>query len=121
MKRLMLIEDNPDNRLLLRFLLEGRYELQDFDNGPDGLAALRARMPELLLLDISLPGMDGLAVLKEIRANPDWLGLPVIALTAHAMSGDRDRYLALGFSDYVSKPIEDERILFQVLERWLGG
>lgn len=120
MKRLFLIEDNLDSRLLIRALLDDRYDLQDFDNGPDGLAGLRKRTPDLLLLDISLPGMDGLSILKEIRANPDWLGMPVIAFTAHAMGGDRERYLALGFADYVSKPIEDEQVLFQTLGRWLG-
>lgn len=120
MKRLTLIEDNPDSRLLLRYLLEGRYRLHEYDNGFDVLAGLRERMPDLLLLDISLPGMDGPALLKEIRANPDRLRMPVIALTAHAMSGDREKYLGLGFTDYISKPIEDEQVLFRVYEHWLG-
>lgn len=120
MKRLSLIEDNPDSRLLIRVLVDGRYDLQDFDNGPDGIAGMRARKPDLLLLDISLPGMDGPSILREIRMNPDWHGLPVIALTAHGLRGDRERYLAMGFTDYLSKPIEDEQVLFQVLGRWLG-
>ena len=70
-----------------------------------------------MLLDISLPEMDGGEVLRRIRADPDLRDLPVIALTAHAMAGDREKYLAAGFNDYVTKPIVDEQILLDAIQR----
>ena len=73
-----------------------------------------------MLLDISLPGLDGIEVLRRIRANPALRPLPVIALTAHAMSGDRDKYLSAGFNDYVTKPIVDETLLIGSIERLLA-
>ena len=73
-----------------------------------------------MLLDISLPEMSGVEVLRRIRADPRLARLPVIALTAHAMAGDRESYLAAGFDDYVSKPIVDESVLRRAVERWLA-
>ena len=120
MKKIAVIEDNPDNRLLLRAILEERYEITDYESGFEALAVLPAQRPELVLLDISLPKMDGTEVLKKIRAEPALSKLPVIALTAHAMSGDREKYLALGFDNYVAKPIVDETILIDAIERALN-
>ena len=74
-----------------------------------------------MLLDISLPGMDGNEILARIRADARLRALPVIALTAHAMSGDREKYLASGFNDYITKPIVDETILLSAIERWLAA
>jgi CheY-like chemotaxis protein len=119
MKRIAVIEDNPDNRLLLRAILEERYEIIDYESGFDALARLPAHPPDLVLLDISLPGMDGTEVLKKIRADPAFSKLPVIALTAHAMSGDRDKYLSFGFDNYVAKPIVDETILLDAIQSGL--
>ncbi len=119
MKKVAVVEDNADNRLLARVILEDRYELAEYEDGPQALAGLRRERPDLVLLDISLPGMDGLAVLREVRADPDLRDLPVIALTAHAMSGDREKYTAAGFDDYVTKPIVDENILLSAIERLL--
>ncbi|MCB1034207.1 MAG: response regulator, partial [Acidobacteria bacterium] len=91
------------------------FELAEYGNGPDGLAGMRAHRPDLVLLDISLPGMDGLEVLREIRGDDVLRGLPVVALTAHAMSGDRERLLAAGFDSYISKPIlDEERLLAEI-------
>jgi two-component system sensor histidine kinase/response regulator len=84
----------------------------------EGLAKDR---PDLVLLDISLPEMDGTEVLRRIRADAALGQLPVVALTAHAMTGDRDRYLRAGFNDYVTKPIVDETILLTTIERWLNS
>ena len=120
MKRLAVIEDSADNRLLLRAILEEQYEIDEYETGPDGLAGIAAGRPDLVLLDISLPGMDGVEVVRRIRSDERLKSLPVIALTAHAMSGDREKYLAAGFSDYVSKPIVDEQLLFDAIERWVG-
>lgn len=120
MKLVAVVEDNPDNRLLVRAILEDLYELREYDSGPAALAGLAAERPDLVLLDISLPGMDGTEVLKKLRADERFRALPVIALTAHAMAGDRDRYLALGFTDYVTKPILDENDLLAAIDRGFG-
>lgn len=115
MKRVVIIEDNPDNRLLLRAVLEDLYDLEEFEAGEAALEGMRASPPDVVLLDISLPGLDGVEVLKRMRAEPVLARVPVIALTAHAMSGDREKYLGLGFDDYVTKPIVDEAILLQAI------
>jgi CheY-like chemotaxis protein len=119
MKRIAVIEDNADNRLLVEAILQGQYALAEYESGPQALAALPEAVPDLVLLDISLPEMDGPEVLRRIRLHPALTGLPVIALTAHAMAGDRERYLAAGFDDYVSKPILDEQILLAAIGRLL--
>jgi CheY-like chemotaxis protein len=105
------VEDNPDNRLLVRAILEDLYEIVEYESGTEAIAGMRTHRPVLVLLDISLPGMDGMAVLAAIRADDALRALPVIALTAHAMTGDREKYLGAGFDDYVTKPIVDERVL----------
>ena len=117
--RVAVVEDNADNRLLLRALLGDAYELVEYENGRDALDDLGRRPPRLVLLDISLPGMSGVEVLRHIRADPRLRGLPVVALTAHAMAGDRESYLAAGFDDYVAKPIVDESVLLRAIERCL--
>ena len=121
MARIAVVEDNPDNRLLLQALLEDRHELTEYENGADALEGMRAAPPELVLLDISLPGMDGNEILARIRADERLRRLPVIALTAHAMAGDREKYLAAGFNDYITKPIVDETLLLTAIEKWLGA
>jgi CheY-like chemotaxis protein len=92
----------------------------EFDNGVEALAGLSAPLPDLVLLDISLPGMDGNEILARIRADDRLRALPVIALTAHAMAGDREKYLSQGFNDYITKPIVDETVLFDAIERRLA-
>jgi CheY-like chemotaxis protein len=119
MTTIAVVEDNADNRLLLQAILEGLYEVVEYENGVDALAGLAGSLPNLVLLDISLPGMDGNEILNRIRADKSLKALPVIALTAHAMSGDREKYLAAGFNDYITKPIVDETILLSAIERWL--
>ena len=119
MKMIAVVEDNADNRLLLRAFLGDRYEITEYENGHAALEGFAKQRPDLVLLDVSLPGMDGLAVLSHIRASDTLKTLPVIALTAHAMHGDRERFLKSGFNDYVSKPIIDERVLLTAIERWI--
>ena len=119
MTTLAVVEDNADNRLLLQALLGERYTLVEFDNGAEALAGLARSLPDLVLLDISLPGMDGNEILARIRADDRLRALPVIALTAHAMAGNREKYLSAGFNDYITKPIVDETILIEAIERWL--
>ena len=121
MKRIAVVEDNPDNRLLVRVILRELYEVEEYENGFDALAGLPARLPDLVLLDISLPGMDGTEVLRKLRGELAIPRFPVIALTAHAMAGDCEKYLALGFDDYVSKPIVDETLLLDAIARCLSA
>jgi CheY-like chemotaxis protein len=120
MKKIAVVEDNPDNRLLVQAMLEDRYELTEYETGADAVARLGGDLPDLILLDISLPEMDGTEVLAWIRTQNALKDTPVIALTAHAMAGDREKYLRAGFNDYVTKPIVDEAVLTRAIERWLG-
>lgn len=113
------IEDNEDNQLLLEVLLSERYALMPYRDGTSALEGLHREPPDLALLDISLPGMDGLEVLAQIRESPLLRTLPVVALTAHAMEGDRERLLKQGFDDYISKPILSENLLFEAIDRLL--
>ena len=118
MTTIAIVEDNADNRLLLQAILGDSYDLVEYENGTDALAGLAAAVPDLVLLDISLPGMDGNEILACIRADARLRHLPVIALTAHAMAGDREKYLRTGFNDYITKPIVDETILMSAIERF---
>ena len=120
MTTIAVVEDNPDNRLLLQALLSDRYDVVEYDNGTDALAGMAASLPDLVLLDISLPGMDGNEILGRIRTDPRLRPLPVVALTAHAMAGDREKYLRAGFDDYITKPIVDETLLLAAIERWIA-
>ena len=117
--RIAVVEDNPDNRFLVQALLEEFYDLSEYETGAAALEGLVQDDPDLVLLDISLPDMDGADVLRWIRDQEELRDLPVVALTAHAMAGDREKFLALGFNDYVTKPIVDESILLETIARWL--
>jgi len=119
MKIIAVVEDNPDNRLLVRVILEPDYEVVEYETGGEALAGLPSHKPDLVLLDISLPEMDGTEVLRRIRADESLRALPVIALTANAMAGDREKYIAGGFDDYVAKPIVDEALLLEAIRRHL--
>jgi len=114
------IEDNADNRLLVDAMLGDRFVLHEYPTGAEALAAMVRECPDLVLLDVSLPGMDGLEVLARMRLDRTLREVPVVALTAHAMTGDRERYLAAGFDDYVAKPILDEDVLVHAIERVLA-
>jgi CheY-like chemotaxis protein len=120
MTAVALVEDNADNRLLVEAILEGVYPLRSYASGAEALAAFAAEPPTLVLLDVSMPGLDGPAVLARLRADPRLARVPVIALTAHAMDGDRARLLAAGFDDYVAKPIIDETVLLDRIARGLA-
>ena len=115
------VEDNADNRLLLRAILGDSYTVVEYESGTEALDAFTVQLPDVVLMDISLPGMSGVEALTRMRADRRLQRLPVIALTAHAMAGDRDAYLAAGFDEYVSKPIIDERVLLRAIERCIAG
>jgi len=119
-RKIAVVEDNPDNRMLVQALLEDRYDISEYETGVEAVRGLPGDIPDLVLLDISLPEMDGTEVLAWIRGQAELKDIPVIALTAHAMAGDRDKYLAAGFNDYVTKPIVDEDILIEAIERCLS-
>ena len=119
MNRIAVVEDNPDNRLLLHAMLDGLYELEEYETGPDAVDGLARRPVDLVLLDISLPGMDGIEVLRRLRDERATCRLPIIALTAHAMAGDRERFMAAGFDDYLTKPIIDDAALRDAIQRRL--
>ena len=120
-RKIAVVEDNPDNRLLVEAILEDEYEISEYETGVEAVEGLPDNVPDLVLLDISLPGMDGTEVLEWIRSQDEFVDLPVIALTAHAMSGDREKYLDMGFNDYLTKPIIDEDLLMGAIERLLTG
>jgi CheY-like chemotaxis protein len=119
--RIAVVEDNPDNRLLLRAFLQEAYDLSEYETGVEALEGFEIHKPDLILLDISLPEMDGLQLLARLKANPRLRDIPVIALTAHAMTDDRARFLQQGFDEYIAKPIVDDRHLLDVIERLLNA
>jgi len=106
--------------LLVEAILADRFVLDEYPTGADALEGMVSRQPDLVLLDVSLPGMDGIEVLARMRQDRTLRTVPVIALTAHAMAGDRERYLTAGFDDYVAKPIVDENLLVHAIERLLA-
>lgn len=104
---ILVVEDHPQNLELVEFLLEeAGYLVRAARNGAEVKAEIQRGLPALVLMDIQLPGTDGLTLVQEIRRRPDAAGLPIIALTAHAMRGDRERFLAAGCDGYISKPID---------------
>ncbi len=121
MKKIAVVEDNADNRLLVRAILEDRFDVTEYSSGSQALSGLADNKPDLVLMDISLPEMDGVDVLRELRKTEGLQDLPVVALTAHAMTGDRQKYLSYGFQDYVTKPLVDEQVLIGTIERWVRG
>ncbi|MDX1646642.1 MAG: response regulator [Longimicrobiales bacterium] len=118
--RVAVVEDNPDNRMLVEALLEDRYDLSEYETGKEAVEGLPDDVPDVILLDISLPEMDGTEVLEWLRGHERLKHVPVVALTAHAMAGDREKYLSLGFNEYVTKPIVDEDVLIDAIERCLN-
>lgn len=118
MKRVFLVEDNHDNADLICDLVGAEYHIEHFPDAHSALAALtkqNACKPHLLLLDISLPGMDGTCLLRQIRSDERLKDIPAVALTAHAMKTDKESLIAAGFDAYLSKPITDDQLLFQVI------
>lgn len=112
---LLLIEDNEMNRdMLSRRLARKGFVVEQAVDGQAGLDQASALKPDLILLDMSLPIKDGWTVAAELKANPELAGIPVIALTAHAMDGDRQRALEAGCDDYDTKPVDLKRLLGKI-------
>jgi CheY-like chemotaxis protein len=119
-RRVLYVEDNEVNRLLMQGMLarHPRVELQMAEDPQAALAMAASGTPDLVLLDIQLPGIDGFEVLRRLRAMPATAAVPVVAVSANAMPDDRERALAAGFDDYVTKPI-DMALLLAAVDRWL--
>ena len=115
MPRLLLVEDNPENRdMLARRLVRRGFELSFAVDGAQAVTFAREQMPDLVLMDLSLPVLDGWEATRQIKADPKTRGIPVIALTAHAMEGDRRKAMAAGADDYDTKPVDLTRLLGKI-------
>ena len=114
-KTVLRIEDNEQNRYLITYILEkGGYRVVQATNGPEGIRQALQEIPDLILLDIQLPGMDGYAVLQELRNQPALREVSVVAVTSYAMVGDRERALAAGCNGYIEKPIKPDTFVVDV-------
>ena len=121
MQKILIIEDNEMNRdMLSRRLARRGYEVVVAVDGVEGLSLARAEHPALILMDLSLPVIDGWEVTRRLKADPETAAIPIVALTAHAMTSDRDKALAAGCDDYETKPVELPRLL-AVMEKLLGA
>ena len=118
-KRILLIEDQELNRKVVRIVLQSKgYKVMEATDAVEAIARLEDTVPHLILMDIALPGQSGEDLTRRIKANLAWVNIPIIALTAAAMSGDRERILKAGCDDYLSKPI-DIKILVERVETHL--
>jgi two-component system, cell cycle response regulator DivK len=119
MKKILIVEDVEYNRELLVQLLEDEYEILTAADGAAGIESAARHRPDLILMDLSLPEVDGWEATRRLKAWPETAAIPVIALTAHAMQGDEERARACGCDGYLTKPIDEDR-LFETLARFLG-
>ena len=120
MPKILLVEDNDLNRdMLSRRLLRRGYEIVMALDGEQGVALAQSEKPDLILMDMSLPGLDGWEATRLLKAMPAFAPIPIIALTAHAMFTDREKAMAAGCDDYDTKPVDLPRLLGKI-ERWLG-
>ena len=115
MTRILLVEDNPENRdMLSRRLVRRGHTVSFAVDGAEAIAKAQSELPDIILMDLSLPVIDGWEATRRIKGDEATRRIPVIALTAHAMSGDRERALAAGADDYDTKPVELERLLGKI-------
>jgi len=109
-ERILLVEDNPQNRRLAQFLLQSRgYIVYEATTGEAALELARTHLPDLILMDLQLPGVDGYAVTQRLKQDATTAAIPVVALTAYAMQGDCDKAMAVGCDGYITKPIDTQR------------
>ena len=119
-KNILLVEDNPVNRRLAVFLLRSQgYEVREATTALEALEMLEKERPDLIVMDIQLPGMDGLEATRKIKAQPATTDIPIIAVTSYAMKGDREKAMAAGCAGYVTKPI-DKNVFIQEVAARLG-
>ena len=116
-KRILVVEDQEDNRRILRDMLgNAGYELIEAESGEEALKAVETKRPDLILMDIQLPVMDGYEAARRIKSNPDLNAVPIIAMTAYALAGDEAKALAAGCNGYVTKPFSPRALLAKVRE-----
>ena len=116
---ILYIEDNRDNRSLVRRVLESAgYAVTEAANAEDALTSLEVGSPDLILMDINMPGIDGYALTAKIKSVPNYTQIPIIAMTANVMRGDRERSLEAGCDGYIQKPIDID-VLAQQIERFI--
>ena len=114
-KRILVVEDQPDNRQIIRDMLaDTGYEISEAENGEAALAAIAKQRPDLILMDIQLPIMDGYAATRRIKADPSLRSIPVIAVTSYALSGEEKKARAAGCDDYVPKPYSPRQLLAKI-------
>ena len=114
MKKILVVEDVDFNRDLVVQLLEDKYQVIEAVNGQEGVSIATKEKPELILMDLSLPVMDGWEATKVLKANTELRSIPVIAITAHAMKGDEEKALAAGCDDYLVKPLDEDELLLKI-------
>lgn len=118
--KILIVEDNDNNRSLFRDILSFYdYEVSVAADGQEGVALARGLMPDLILMDIQMPGLDGIAAAQILKRDPATSHLKIIALTSFAMQGDKEKFLAAGFDDYLSKPVNTRELPCWVKE-WLN-
>ena len=116
-KCILVVEDQEDNRQILRDLLtNGGYDMIEAENGQDAITAAEANLPDLILMDIQLPVLDGYEATRRIRANPDLKAIPIIAVTSYALSADAPKVRAAGCNAYVPKPYSPRALLAKIRE-----
>ena len=114
-KRILVVEDQEDNRQIVRDLLTANnYEMTEAENGEEALAAVAKDRPDLILMDIQLPVMDGYEATRRIKADPSLSSIPIIAVTSYALSGDEEKARAAGCSDFVPKPYSPRQLLAKI-------
>lgn len=112
--KILIIEDNDQNMYMLTYLLEDQYTILQAFNGIDGIELALKEVPDVILLDIQLPGMDGYAIARELRRHPALKDVPVIAVTSYAMLGDKERIMRAGATGYIEKPIDPDTFVSQM-------
>ncbi len=121
-KLILYIEDDPANRLLVRRVLEAAgYRVEEAVDGPSGVQKAQASLPDLILLDINLPDVDGYEVVGLLRRTPGLRKVPIVALTANVMKGDRERSLEAGCNGYLQKPIDVDTLAEQIASFFASG
>ena len=120
--RILVIEDNEQNMYLMHFLLESMgHTVIEAMEGEEGIRQAKESNPDIILLDIQLPGMDGYEIAQRIRGSSDIAKIPIIAVTSYAMAGDREKILAAGATDYIEKPINPETFINQISPYFPAG
>lgn len=116
-KRILVVEDDTQNSYLIGFILEkSGYEVASAADGEEAVAAVGVEAPDLILMDMLLPKMNGYEATRAIKSDPKWASIPIIALTAYSMKGDREKILEAGCDGYISKPIDPETFVSQMEE-----